>query len=84
MTMADASQWIWAAAALAGTLLAMHLAGRLARRRLGLSVGGSARRVAVVEVTPIDPRRRAVLLRVDGREALVVTGGNADLLVGWL
>ena len=37
-----------------------------------------------VEATALDGRRRAVILRVDGREALVLTGGPQDVFVGWL
>jgi flagellar protein FliO/FliZ len=37
-----------------------------------------------MEATPIDSRRRAVILQVDGREALIVTGGPQDSFIGWL
>ncbi len=74
-------QWVWAAGALAAVLVLMRVVGRVAARR---GVAGGARRVSVVEVTPLDSRRRAVLLRVDGREALVLTGGGSDVVVGWL
>lgn len=84
MSGAEAGQWVWAAGALLGVLLLMFGAGQLARRRIGGAMPRGARRIAVVEVTPIDARRRAVLLRVDGREALVMTGGGGDVVVGWL
>ncbi|MBX6373456.1 MAG: flagellar biosynthetic protein FliO, partial [Acetobacteraceae bacterium] len=43
------------------------------------------RRLALVEVLALDPRRRLVLVRCDGREALLLTGGGGqDALLGWL
>ncbi|MBI0535392.1 hypothetical protein D9599_07400 [Roseomonas sp. KE2513] len=75
-------QWVSAAGALAVVLGLLWLVARLARRG-GMAASGP-RRVRVLEATAIDPRRRAVILRVDGREALVLTGGPADVFVGWL
>ena len=56
-----------------------------AARRLGLggrfaAVGGK-RRLAVVEVLPLDGKRRLVLLRRDGAEHLVILGMHTDLVV---
>ncbi|PWC28263.1 flagellar biosynthetic protein FliO [Teichococcus aestuarii] len=66
------------------------LAGQVVRR-LGLAPGLAAagrrgsgaapRRLALLESLPIDPRRRLLLLRCDGRELLVLTGGPQDLLL---
>lgn len=55
-------------------------------RRLGLGgrfvpVGGKRRRLAVVEVMPLDGKRRLVLLRRDGTEHLVLLGATGDLVV---
>ncbi|WP_241666800.1 FliO/MopB family protein [Muricoccus nepalensis] len=75
-------QWVTVAGALAVVLGLLWLVARLARRG-GLAASGP-RRVRVVEATPLDTRRRAVILRVDGREALVLTGGPQDVFVGWL
>ena len=77
-----AVQWITTAGALALVLGLLWLVTRLARRG-GLATTGP-RRIRVVEATPIDTRRRAVILRVDGREALIVTGGPQDSFIGWL
>lgn len=54
-------------------------------RRLGLmgrfaTVGGK-RRLVLVEVLPLDAKRRLVLLRRDNAEHLVLLGLNGDLLV---
>ena len=55
-------------------------------RRLGLmgrlaTVGGRQRRLAIVEVLPLDAKRRLVLLRRDGAEHLVLLGINGDIVV---
>ncbi|MFC0388796.1 flagellar biosynthetic protein FliO [Muricoccus vinaceus] len=77
-----AGQWATAAGALALVLGLLWAVARLARR--GGLASGAPRRVRVVEATALDGRRRAVILRVDGREALVLTGGPQDVFVGWL
>lgn len=40
-----------------------------------------ARRLAVLEVLPMDGKRRLVLLRRDGVEHLVLVGAGGDLLI---
>jgi len=75
-------QWFTVVAALALVLALLWLVARLARRG-GLAAQGP-RRMRVVEAMAVDARRRAVILRVDGREALVLTGGGQDLFIGWL
>lgn len=55
-----------------------------AARRFGLAGrltpnSGKARRLSVVEVMPLDARRRLVLLRRDDTEYLVLLGTGADL-----
>lgn len=59
-------------------------AGRVARgvfRTPRLSDGG---RMSLVQVLAVDPRRRLHLVRCDNRHVLLLTGGGADLVVGWL
>ena len=74
--------WLQAAGALAAVVLLIWLIAR------GLRTGGLApregRRLAVQEVLALDPRRRLLLLRCDGREVLVLTGGAQDAVLGWL
>lgn len=55
----------------------------LAMRRFGNrhALPGVKRRLKVVEILPIDGRRKAVLLRRDDREHLVILGANAETLV---
>jgi len=54
-------------------------------RRFGLGgrfiVRGGARRLAVLEVLPLDGKRRLVLLQRDGVEHLVLLGVQSDLLI---
>lgn len=55
-------------------------------RRFGVLRGtmrprGASRRLEVVEVAPIDAKRRLVLVRRDGTEHLVLIGVNSELLV---
>jgi flagellar protein FliO/FliZ len=55
-----------------------------AMRRFGLTPGpsgGAGRRLAVLEVLPLDGKRRLVLLRCDAREVLVLTGGPKDVVL---
>lgn len=74
--------WLLAAAALAGILALLLLLARGARR-FGLAPAGNGR-LSVQAVLPLDSRRRLVLIRCDGREALLLTGGPQDVVVGWL
>ncbi len=71
----------------AAATLAVVLAGLvLTLRGLRAAQNGraAARRVAVEEALALDSRRRIVLLRCDGRLLLLLTGGPADLVLGWL
>ncbi len=74
--------WLQSLAALAAVVLLAWAAGQWARRR-GLAAP-AAGRLSVVAACAVDARRRAVLLRCDGREALVLTGPAGDTLLGWV
>lgn len=78
----DAGQWLQAAGALAAVVVLIWLVSR------GLRAGGLAsrqgRRLVLQEVLALDTRRRLLLLRCDGREVLVLTGGAQDAVLGWL
>ncbi len=54
-------------------------------RRLGLAPGVSAvggqRRLGIVEVKAIDAKHRLLLIRRDGKEHLILTGGETPLLI---
>lgn len=66
----------------------LALIGALAAvaRRFGFGstvprLGGRGRRLAVVEVTNLDARRRLVLVRRDAIEHLLLLGASSELLV---
>lgn len=61
-------------------------AATIARRfgfgyRLPTKGGRRRRRLNIVEVMPLDARRRLVLFRRDGVEHLILVGAQADLVV---
>ena len=58
----------------------------LARMALaaGLARQPGARRLQLREALALDRNRRLHLVACDGREVLVLTGGGADVVVGWL
>ncbi len=66
---------------LAAVLAARPLAARLLAR--GGIVASRASRLAMVQVLPLDTRRRLLLLRCDGREFLVLAG-TTDTFLGWI
>ncbi|HUN51703.1 MAG TPA: flagellar biosynthetic protein FliO, partial [Candidatus Sulfotelmatobacter sp.] len=80
----DFSQYLRFVAALIAVLALIGVVA-VAARRFGLmprATGASqGRRLQVVEVAPVDARRRLVLIRRDAVEHLVLLGQNADLLV---
>jgi flagellar protein FliO/FliZ len=78
----ETGPWLNAMAALAVVLLLLGLGAR-ALRASGVAAR-PGKRLAVQEVLAIDPRRRLVLARCDGREVLLLTGGGQDAVIGWL
>ncbi|HYF08457.1 MAG TPA: hypothetical protein VD970_12610 [Acetobacteraceae bacterium] len=78
-----ATTWLLALGALLGVLALLVLLARLARAT-GLAPAAGARRLVLAESLPLDARRRAVLIRCDGREVLLLVGGAQDLVLGWL
>lgn len=73
-----------AIAALAATIAAILLLAALARRSGLAAAARPGRRLAVIETVSLDPRRRLVLARCDGAEALLLIGGESDQVVGWV
>ncbi|MEO3474512.1 flagellar biosynthetic protein FliO [Roseomonas sp. CAU 1739] len=78
----DPTSWITAGAALTGVVALILVAGRLARRA-GLAPQGSGR-LRIEESLALDTRRRLLLVRCDGRNLVLLTGGSQDQVVGWL
>jgi flagellar protein FliO/FliZ len=80
----DAIQYIKFALALVFVLSMIWLLALGLRRwqeKGGTLFKGGARRLHIVEVMPLDTRRRAVLIRRDGREHLLLLGGGNDLVI---
>lgn len=49
--------------------------------RLGKHLGPTRRRIEVVEYTPIDSRRRLILVRRDDTEHLILLGNPDDIVI---
>ncbi len=67
-----------------GLVLGLIAAAAWAMKRWGSGmtrVAGRERRLAVVEVLPLDAKRRLILVRRDGVEHLLLAGGGTDLVV---
>jgi len=79
----SSSTLLLSAGALLGILGLLWLLARGARFA-GLAQGGPGKRMSVQESAALDARRRLILVRVDGREVLLLTGGTQDSVVGWL
>ncbi len=61
--------------------LLVWLVRRFGPAGIALKATGRNRRLAIVEVAPIDARRRLVLVRRDGIEHLLLLGAGNDLVV---
>lgn len=71
--------------ALLALALVLALAWGAARAARGTRlVQPQGRRLQVSESLALDQRRRLLLVRCDGRELLLLTGGAQDLVVDWL
>ena len=71
-------------AALAAVLGLVLLLARLARRSGLVPNAARTRRLATEDVLALDGRRRLHLVRCEGRRVLLLTGGGADVVVGWV
>jgi len=77
--------WLMILPALALVLGLIWLAGQAARRgwiRLPLAPPGGGP-LSLVQTLAIDSRRRLHLVRCDGRDVLVLTGGPRDAVLNW-
>lgn len=72
----------WGLLALVALLVVVLAATRMRRARSGMFVaGGRKHRLAVLDATAIDNRRRLVLVRRDDVEHLILIGGHNDMVV---
>ena len=71
------------ALAIVVTVLAIthHLATRF---KLPQRLTGTAPTIAIELSLALDPRRRLLLIKCEGRQLLLLTGGPQDLLIGWM
>ena len=83
MELIAGTQIIRLIAALALVLALMLGLNLFIRRIQGKTMNrlGQKRRLSVVEITPLDGRRRLVLLRRDDREHLVILGATGETVV---
>lgn len=77
------STLLTALAALAGVVALVLAAGRLVRRA-GWARAPGAQRLRVIDTLPLDRARRLCIVRCDGRDLVLLTGGGNDTVVGWL
>lgn len=77
------ANWLTAGISLLFVLGLILLLARLLRAS-GLAPQTGGQRLKIQEVLALDARRRLVILRCDGREVLLLTGGPQDLCLGWL
>lgn len=75
----DAAQ---AAAALLAVLALLWLAGRAFGHTATSRAAG--RRLHIEEALALDSRRRLLLVRCDGRDAVLLLGAGGESLLGWL
>jgi flagellar protein FliO/FliZ len=72
------------AAALAGIVGVILLIGRMLRHTQFARPSSSARLLIVADSIALDARRRLHLVQHGDRAVLLLTGGETDLVVGWL
>jgi flagellar protein FliO/FliZ len=65
-------------------VLGLLWAGQALLRRFAPRLQLGNDRLAVETAIMLDARRRLWLVRCDGRRVLLLTGGPADLVIGWL
>jgi flagellar protein FliO/FliZ len=85
MSMGDSlTMLLTSAAALAGVVGVILLIGR-ALRHTAVGKPKSASRLLIVRDTiALDARRRLHLIQHEDRSVLLLTGGETDLVVGWV
>jgi flagellar protein FliO/FliZ len=71
-------------AILAAVLVSLVLAARLFARWKLSRTGSISKQLAVREVIALDSRRRLHLVRCGDRDVVLLTGGQTDVVVGWL
>lgn len=62
----------------------IQFAVRSGRLRIPRAAPSHSQLLTLVQVLPIDARRRLHLVRCQERHVLILSGGAQDLVVGWL
>jgi flagellar biogenesis protein FliO len=75
---------LFAAVSLAGIVGVILLVGRVLRHTSLGKPASSARLLIVKDTIALDARRRLHLIQHGDRAVLLLTGGETDLVVGWL
>ena len=70
--------------ALIGVLALIGLLGKLLQATGWRATPRTGRTLVVRETIALDPRRRLHLIECANRQVIVLTGGNQDLVVGWV
>jgi flagellar protein FliO/FliZ len=73
-----------ALAALVFVVCLIWLAGRALRYVRTVTGTPIGKRLSVTDSLPVGQHRRLLLVRCDGREFLLLTGGTQDIMLGWL
>ena len=84
MDMAAYLRFVAALILVVGLILATAWAMRRYGFQMGRSLAGAGRgprRLSVVETLGLDPKRRLMLVRCDGREHLLLLGPSGDLVL---
>lgn len=76
--------FLTAAVALAGILGVIVLLGRALRHTSFARPMRAARTLTVTETLTLDSRRRLHLIQHGGKSVLLLTGGENDVVVGWI
>ena len=73
-----------ALAALVFVVCLIWLAGRALRLTRLASGATTGRRLSITDSLALGPRRRLLLIRCDGKDLLLLTGGAQDVMLGWV
>ncbi len=78
------SSLLSAIAALLFVVCLIWLAGRALRMTRSAALPLCGKRLSMTDSLTLGPRKRLLLIRCDGKDMLLLTGGTQDILLGWL
>ena len=65
-------------------LIGQRLVKYLPLTKRFVNPAAASTRLEITQALTLDPRRRLLLVRCDGRHLLILTGGTQDVSLGWL